>query len=221
MSWKKRLLKSERAQSALSWLLAAVIRFVYATGCKKRHVDPAAEPYMRGEQNAVFAFWHGRMMLLPCFEPPGRKMRVLISQHRDGKLISNTIGRFGEATVSGSTSRGGQAAVMEMLRALEAGDNISITPDGPRGPLQVAAPGIVTVAKLSGRPVLPVAISAKRHIRFKSWDRFMLALPFSRIAFYAGAPIFVAMDSDEEQARRAIEQAMNALVEQADGAAHA
>jgi lysophospholipid acyltransferase (LPLAT)-like uncharacterized protein len=221
MSFKKRLLKNERTQGVLSWLLSLYIRLVFLTARLVRRVDSDAEQYLRGDDNAIFAFWHGRMMLLPSVCPPKRQMRVLISLHRDGSLISRTIGHFGQKTVSGSTSRGGQAAVMEMLRALESGDNISITPDGPRGPAQIAAPGIASVAKLSGKPVLPVTFSARSCRRLKSWDRFMLAYPFSRIAFCVGKPILVGTDDDEEQARLVIERAMNVLVETADGIVHA
>jgi lysophospholipid acyltransferase (LPLAT)-like uncharacterized protein len=224
MSLSKKILKHPRTESAVSWLLAMYIRLVYVTSRKIRIVDDAALPYIRGEQNGIFAFWHGRMMLLPAFEPPRRKMHVLISLHRDGLLISRVIGQFGEATISGSSSKGGKAAVMEMLRVLRAGDNISITPDGPRGPLQVAAAGIVTVARLSGKPVIPVTFSSTRHKRLKSWDRFMIALPFGRIAFCVGAPLPLQRDMDETQqetARLQVEHAMNVQVEKADSLTHA
>jgi lysophospholipid acyltransferase (LPLAT)-like uncharacterized protein len=174
---------------------------------------------MHGMQNAIFAFWHGRMMMCPTIEPPKRKMHVLISFHRDGKLISDTIAHFGEATISGSSSKGGMAAVKEILRALKSGDNVSVTPDGPRGPIQIAEMGVVTIAKLSGKPVLPVTFSSSRHKRLRSWDRFMLAYPFGHIVFYVGQPIFVSRDADtaeEEQARSAIETSMNHLVTMAD-----
>lgn len=221
MSLGKQILKHPRTQIALSWLLAGFIRLVYWTNRINRYIDTAAIPYVSGEKNAIFAFWHGRMMMLPTFEPPHRKMHVLISLHRDGVLISRTIGHFGEATISGSSSKGGQAAVMEMLRVLDNGDNISITPDGPRGPAMVAEKGVATVARLSGKPVIPVTFSATRCKRLGSWDRFMLALPLGRIAFCVGAPIVVSQDTDEENARLTIEQAMNALVETADMMTHA
>lgn len=215
----KRLLKHPRTQTALSWVLAQYIRFVYFSSRKTRIYEEAALPFMRGEQNAIFAFWHGRMMLCPTIEPPKRKMHVLISFHRDGVLISKTIGHFGEATISGSSSKGGSAAVKEILRCLKNGDNVSITPDGPRGPVQQAEKGIVTVARMSGKPVLPVTFSSSRHRRARSWDRFMLALPFGHIVFCVGAPISVSREADEaaqEEARRMIENHMNALVEEAD-----
>jgi lysophospholipid acyltransferase (LPLAT)-like uncharacterized protein len=223
MSLTKRLLKHDRTQKLLSWLLSLYIRLVMLSSRKTRHVDQGAQKYLRGEDNAIFAFWHGRMMMLPAFCPPSHQMRVLISFHRDGLLISRVIHHFGQATISGSSSKGGAGAVKEILRSLKQGDNISITPDGPRGPAQVAEMGIVTVAKISGRPVIPVTFSSTWHIRFRSWDRFMLALPFGRIVFCVGQPIVVSKESDahtNEQARRMIEQEMNRLVEKADGMAH-
>lgn len=218
MRLSKRILKHERTQQALSWLLAGFIWLAYLTSRKERHIHPAAAAIMRGEENAIFAFWHGRMMLLPAFNPR-RKMHVLISFHRDGMLISRTIGHFGQATISGSSSKGGSQAVKDILRVLKAGDNVSITPDGPRGPVQVVQPGIVTAARLSGLKIMPVTFSSTRHRRFSSWDRFMLALPFGRIVFCVGQPIGVSRDLDEtgqEDARRMIEQRMNELTAQAD-----
>lgn len=224
MGFKKRLLKHPRTQAFFAFLLSLYIRLVYVTSRKTRHIAEGAKPYMRGENNAVFAFWHGRMMLLPAFCPPGRKMHVLISLHRDGLLISKAISHFGQDTVSGSSSRRGGQAMMEIVRLLKDGDNISITPDGPRGPTQVAAAGTAAIAKLTGKPVLPVTFSSTRHIRFKSWDRFMLALPFGHIAFFVGSPIVLSRDADdaqEETCRKQIEDAMNQLVEQADYITHA
>lgn len=208
-------------QSAIAWLLSMFIRFVYLTSRKTFLYDDAAIPYLKGEDNALFAFWHGRMMMCPTIEPPHRKMHVLISSHRDGLLISQVIAHFGEATIAGSSSKGGKEAVMDILRKLKSGDNISITPDGPRGPVQVAQMGVVTIAKLSKKPVLPVTFSSTWHKRLRSWDRFMVALPFGRIVFCVGAPIMVARDMDDEEARLMIETAKNALVEKADGFTHA
>lgn len=213
MSFSKRLLKHPRTQYLLSHLLAGYIRLVMLTNRKEFHIHEEAKAYMRGEKNAIFAFWHGRMMLLPAINPP-RKMHVLISEHRDGRLISQVIHHFGQDTVVGSSSKGGSEAVRNIVRILKKGDNISITPDGPRGPNQTAEAGIVTIARLSGKPVLPVTFSASRNKRLKSWDRFMVAKPFGRIVFCIGAPIMI--EQADEAARIAVETSMNNLVEQAD-----
>lgn len=221
MSVKKKILKSPVVQYLLSWFLAGYIWLVFLTNKKIKHIHPDAMPYMQGKDNAIFAFWHGRMMLLPAFCPPHHKMHVLISLHRDGKLISQVIGHFGQKTVSGSTSKGGKEAVSEILKLLETGANISITPDGPRGPVHGAARGIAGVARFSGKVVLPVVFSATRAKHLKSWDKFMLALPFGKIFFYVGKPIMVSEDGDEEDARLHIERSMNALLAEADARAAA
>lgn len=213
MSISKHFLKHPRTQLILSYLLAGYIRLVMVTNRKEFHIHPDARIFINGEKNAIFAFWHGRMMLLPAINPP-RKMHVLISEHRDGKLISQVIHHFGQDTVVGSSSKGGTEAVRNIVRLLKKGDNISITPDGPRGPNQVAEAGIVTIAKLSQKPIIPVTFSATKHKRLRSWDRFMVAKPFGRIVFCIGAPIMI--EQADEVARVAIETSMNNLVEQAD-----
>jgi lysophospholipid acyltransferase (LPLAT)-like uncharacterized protein len=215
----KKFLKSPFAQSGAAFLLSLVIRFVHMSSLKVRHIDPEAARYMRGEDNAIFAFWHGRMMMIPMFNPP-RRMHVLISRHRDGTLISKVIAHFGVSTVSGSSSKGGAAAASTMLALLEAGDNVSITPDGPRGPAQVAAPGVATLARLSGKVVLPITFSSSREKQMKSWDRFVLAKPFGRVHFFVGTPIIANEDEDDEGLRKRIEQAMNRLVETAERATY-
>lgn len=215
----KKFLKSQLVQSAAAFLLSLYIRFVFHSNRKIRHIHPDAQRYMRGDDNAIFAFWHGRMMLLPAFCPPRRQMRVLISRHRDGSLISQVIGHFGQETVSGSTSKGGKEAASEILKSLKSGDNISITPDGPRGPAQVATKGVVALARMSGRPVLPITFACTRGAHMRSWDRFLLAKPFGRIVFCVGQPMMMpdtTTDAGEESMRLAVEQAMNRLVETAE-----
>jgi lysophospholipid acyltransferase (LPLAT)-like uncharacterized protein len=221
MSLSKRLLKAPATIAALSWLLAMYIRLVYVTSRKIRVVDTAAEPYMQGEANGIFAFWHGRMMMMLPFRPPKRKMYVLSTAHRDGQLSSRIVRQFGNYTIYGSSTRGGTGAAREMLRVLEEGNNITITPEGPRGPVHVVQKGTMAMAKLSGKPILPVSFSSTRQKQFDSWDKFILPLPFGRIAFCVGAPITVERDGEEEPMRLAIERAMNAQLEKADGMTHA
>lgn len=212
----KPILKSRHVHMLLVWLIAAYIRLVFITSRKEYEYAPDARAYMEGKGNAIFSFWHGRMMMLPCICPPNHPMHVLISQHRDGVFISDVMTKFHLTTIAGSTSKNGSAALRAILRALKEGDNISITPDGPRGPHQIAAPGIVAAAKLSGRPILPATFSATRHKRANSWDKYMLVFPFSRIKFCVGSPIMLEKTADDEEARQMVERAMNQLTEQVD-----
>ena len=149
-----------------------------------------AKPYARGEKNAIFAFWHGRMLLMAVLRPPGRKMHILTSTHRDGEVIAGIMHRFGFGTVRGSTTREGAPAAREALAALKAGGNLSVTPDGPRGPLMRVKPGLITLARRADVPVIPVAYASTRYRRIRSWDRFLLALPFATVYYAVGAPLF-------------------------------
>ncbi|MFD2234459.1 lysophospholipid acyltransferase family protein [Phaeospirillum tilakii] len=219
MSWAKRLGKSETLRGLLCWLGAQYIRLVALTG-RWRVIDdgPARALWDQG-QPFILAFWHGRILMMPRIWRRGTPIHMLISQHRDGQLIARTVSHFGIATVAGSTSRGGGAALRAMLKALKAGQCVGITPDGPRGPRMRATAGIVAVARLSGCPVLPATWSANRRRLLGSWDRFAVALPFARGELVWGEPIFVPADADAaglEQARQRIEDSLNRLTREAD-----
>jgi lysophospholipid acyltransferase (LPLAT)-like uncharacterized protein len=206
---KKAIFRHPVTQNLICALVWAFIRFVYLTGRVTLEIDPAAQAYMRGGKNAVFAFWHARMMVMPMICPPGRRMHVMISGHHDGLIIARAMRFFGFGIVQGSSRRGGREAARGAIEALERGDNVSITPDGPKGPAMKVQPGAAAIARNTGLPVIPVAFAARPCRRFRSWDRFVVALPFSRIRYQVGAPIFVAED---ETGIRAIEEAMTAQV---------
>jgi lysophospholipid acyltransferase (LPLAT)-like uncharacterized protein len=165
------------------------------------------------------AFWHGRLLMIPMAWQRFAPMHMLISSHRDGRIIADAVTYFGVDSIAGSTRRGGPAALRAMLKWLAAGECVGITPDGPRGPAATASTGIVNIARLSGAPIVPIAFATSRHRVLRSWDRFHLAYPFGRGVFLWGEPIAVARELDEagvEAARLAIECRMNDLAAAAD-----
>jgi len=121
---------------------------------------------------------------------------MLISANRDGRIIADAIKHFDLGTITGSKSKGGMAALRAMLRALGDGQNIGVTPDGPRGPAMRASPGIIAAARMTGAPILPLSYATTRRRVLGSWDRFHVALPFSRGIFIWGEPIRVAPHAD-------------------------
>lgn len=199
------------------WLICACvwlyIHLVYATSRVQWEIDPAAEPYMRGEENFILAFWHARMLVMPMSAPPGRKMHVMISGHHDGLIIARAMTFFGFGIVQGSSRKGGANAARGAIDALRKGDNVSITPDGPKGPAMKVQPGIVAIARLTGKPILPISYASRPCRRFHSWDRFVIALPFSRIRYHVGAPITVSSD---KAAIGEVEAVMRAQTERLD-----
>lgn len=208
----KRLFKTAFFRFLIVWAAAMFIRFVYYTCRHRWQIDPASKPYMSGEKNVIFAFWHGRLMMMPLMNPSNRKMNVMISQHRDGEMIAQTMHRFGFATIRGSTSKGGVMAGRGAIRAAKDGQNVSITPDGPRGPAEKVQEGIVTISSMTGVPIVPITFSASRHKRARSWDRFMIALPFGTLYYAAGAPLWNATAETLEEAMKAINRDVDSHV---------
>lgn len=218
-SFRQRLSRKDVVQDLVAFLIAAYIRLVYYTSRTWIDANDAATPYLSGEKNAIYAFWHGRLLMVPPFKPLNRPMHVLISQHNDGELITRALGFFGIDTVRGSTSRGGGKAALGVVRLFRNGGNITITPDGPRGPNRQVQVGIIHLARLCDCPIIPVALAGSRHKTLeKSWDKLQIALPFSRVVAHAGAPLFVEKEGDAaiEDARLRLERALDAATAQAD-----
>lgn len=215
----KRLTRQAAVQRALSGCLAVYIRLVHRTS--RWHVVGEEAPRRRWAEGRPFilAFWHGRLMMMPyCWNPQAR-INMLISRHVDGQLIARTVAHFGIATVAGSSSEGGSSAFRAIVKALKAGECVGFTPDGPRGPRMRASAGLVNAARLAGVPILPCTYGISRRRVLKSWDGFVLALPFSRGVILWGAPIEIPPGADaraREAARAAVEESLNALSREAD-----
>lgn len=219
MGLAKRIGKSEGLRGLLCWLGSLYIRFVYATSRWQVINGGHAQALWDSGQPFILAFWHGRILMMPKSWRASVPIHMLISQHRDGQLIARTVSHFGIETVAGSTTRGGSAALRSMLKSLKSGQCVGITPDGPKGPRMRASSGIVNLAKLAGVPILPATFSTSRRKLLGSWDRFAVALPFSRGVFVWGDPITVARNADEpelESARRLVEASLNAITVDAD-----
>lgn len=220
----KRLLRSDAAFRLASAVIAAYIRFVFATSRWQTVGGQHPEAFWRAGRPFVGAFWHGRLMMMQLAWAGDARAHALISQHRDGELIARTNAHFGLGSIRGSTQRGdrdkgGGAAIRSLLRTLKAGDTVFITPDGPRGPRMRAAEGIVQVARLSGCPIVPAAFAISRRRLMRSWDRFVFPLPFARGVFIWGPPIAVPRGADAAAvaaARQAVEDALNTLTAEAD-----
>lgn len=142
----------------------------------------------------IFVLWHGR--LLPCsFARRHQRLATLISQHRDGDYIAGVVeGWWGYHAIRGSSSRGGTAAMRDMVKTLRRGTAIAVTPDGPRGPREKMKLGPLIAAQLAGVPIIPATAGCDRAWWVGGWDRFLIPKPFSRIRMMFGEPIFIARD---------------------------
>jgi 3-deoxy-D-manno-octulosonic-acid transferase len=212
-------LSSEALRRAACRGVAAYIRLVWRTsrwrtirGDVPRRLHAAQRPF-------ILAFWHGRLLMMPMAWDLEVPIRMLISAHRDGRLIADSVAHFGIGSIAGSSSRGGTAALRQMVRALREGACVGITPDGPRGPAEVASEGVVAAARLGRVPIVPLSYASSPRRLLRTWDRFHLALPFGEGAFAWGEPIEVPGEAqDLEPWRRLVEERLTALGREAEQA---
>lgn len=216
-AFSKSIFKSYPVRWLACFLLALYIRIVRWSGRLERVIAEQAQPYMRGDRHAIFCFWHGRLMMMCTVTPPQRRLNVMISFHRDGEWLAQTLRNFGIGMVYGSSRRGGAEAARDALRVLADKQNLGITPDGPKGPAYRAQMGAASIARMAGVPIIPCGFSASRYRQMKSWDAFMFIYPFSKLVLTIGDPIAPATDeSGDDNIRQQLEDAMNQCMADAD-----
>ena len=225
--FRKPLARSRFAKGAIASVLAQALRFVHLTN-----------PLVKGSSDleAVFAetapvivaLWHGQHLLAPCARPRGRRVMAMVSRSADAEINALVLQKLGFEAARGSGGRdtgknhrkkGGARALIALKKSLDDGNNVAMIADIPHGTPRQSGLGIVTLARISGRPILPVALTtSRRRIIEKSWDKTTINLPFGRMAVMVGEPLFVAGDADEhemETKRKELTDALNAATEKA------
>ncbi len=199
----------------LALLITGAVRVLCATLRLRVENEATVQRLLAENKGLIFVTWHGRV-LIPLHVSRGRGYWTIISLSRDGDLQAENFRRAGFRIIRGSTSRRSVAATREVLTALEGGGVLAFVPDGPRGPSQKAQGGVVYFAQRSGRPIIPVGISAWPRWFAPSWDRFLVPWPFARAVWLNGDPIYVGPDDDLDAAALGVEQAINALEAEAE-----
>ncbi len=213
----KRFARSKAFLSAVGTLTASYIRLVYSTSRLTR--EPAdQEQRLLATAPFIAAMWHGQFLMIPAVNPKRLYTHCMVARHGDGEIVGHALKRFGLGLIRGAGAgkrrkdRGGAHALRTALTALNEGTTVAMTADVPPGPARQAGIGIVTLASLSGRPIVPIAVATSRFKTANTWSRFTLNLPFSKIAVVSGPPIAVAREASEadlEAARRAVEDGLN------------
>ncbi len=169
-------------------------------------------PFRDAGTPVIFVFWHGR--LLPLIH--GHRHQgavVLVSEHGDGEYITRILERFGFGTVRGSSTRGGVRGLKGLIRAARQGYDLAVTPDGPRGPNRELKPGALTVARMTGLPLIPIGVGASSGWRADSWDRFLVPRPFSTVRIAYGEPCYIARDAAEAEVEDTVRTVTQALAD--------
>ncbi|MGH7457606.1 MAG: lysophospholipid acyltransferase family protein [Longimicrobiaceae bacterium] len=198
-----------RAGGAAAFALLASCRFETAG---EEHVATLRS----GGRPFISVLWHGRMLPV-MFRHRGEGMVGLASRNRDGEQVARLMESWGYGAERGSSSRGGAAAVRGLLRHLEGGRSVAVTPDGPRGPREVLKPGVVALARASGAPMLPVAAGASKAWWLGKWDRFLVPKPFARVRVAYGLPIDAPkLENGDESVQTLLSARLQALMEEVD-----
>ena len=190
--------------NVLPYLLYYVVKIIYATNKKVFH-----HPKDDGKP-IIICMWHGDLMSQPYNYFGFRKngiVKAMVSENRDGEIITNLVSKLGIGAIRGSSSKGGAKVIISALKELKDGNDIAITPDGPRGPRYSIADGIVAIAKKSGKNIVCFNSIPTKYWQFKSWDKFVLPKPFGKIDFYISEP-FSIEDLELEDAKSLIKTKM-------------
>jgi lysophospholipid acyltransferase (LPLAT)-like uncharacterized protein len=221
--WKIKSIGNSPAVPRLIGTLVA--RYFHFVHWSSRTVFPAGTmtEAVGGRYPIILTCWHGQHFLLPVGRPEEVEIKALVSRHRDGEINSVALDRMGIGLIRGSggrdkVDRGGARGLLELVRTLRRGATVFMIADINKNTVREAGLGIVTLGKLSGRPIVPAAYATRRRITLNSWDKATIHLPFSRGAYVFGEPIFVPRDADDgvmEAKRREVEKAINAVTERA------
>lgn len=218
-------LKQIRLSRLAGRSVARYIDLVYRTSDVVR--EPAGEEleaFLQRHAPAIVAVWHGQFLMAPQAKPAQVPLAIMLARHGDAELFADALARFNTTLIRGAGAngrkkdRGGASALRASLKTLEQGVNIGMTADVPPGPARTAGIGIVTLAALSGRPIIPLAAASNRFRVLGTWSRMTINAPFGRLACVFGEPIFVPRGTDAaglELARLEVERSLNQVTERA------
>lgn len=212
--------RSKMLKDALASAIVAALKFVVATNKRAKGSDDLHEALDR-HSPAIFALWHGQHLLAPVVAPRTRRFTALFSRSADAELNALVAEKLGVEVVRGSGGRegvhearkGGARALIQLKRAISGGSDVVMIADIPHGVARSAGLGIITLGRLTGRPIVPFAVATShRKVLERSWDKTTINLPFGRISAVVGEPVHVAADADDgemEKQRRKLTDALN------------
>jgi lysophospholipid acyltransferase (LPLAT)-like uncharacterized protein len=211
----KNVLRSDGVQAFLGWVLGTYLRLVLRTVRWTHENVACVEPVLTGDSGAIALFWHGRIPLCLATAPQWwrKRTRAFVSPSSDGEFIAQALAMSGFPAIRISSAKKGDSAkarqavtaIREAVTWVADGGALVVTPDGPRGPNEVIAPGALQIARRSGQPVFLMGIAANPALQMRgTWDKVMFAAPFGRGAVVWEGPLFVPADADEGAVQKLI-----------------
>lgn len=183
--------------SVAAFFIYIIMRFLWYTSRKTFHTLTPI-----GEEQHIIACWHSDLLMIPVYRHirPHRSACAIISWHKDGEIVAKVLSYLSIKSLRGSTRKGARKVLLEAFRAIKEGDEVQISPDGPKGPRYHINDGAVALAQKGKLPIMIIGYRADRYWQMKSWDRFVIPKPFSKIDFYIQALSVEGMEISDANA---------------------
>ncbi|MDA9882207.1 lysophospholipid acyltransferase family protein [Alphaproteobacteria bacterium] len=206
--------KTHFGQRFIGFLFYFITRLICKSIRWKYLVENEKSNIFKNDQEYIFCCWHNRLFLGPHLLPRNRIINALQSSHSDGMITSVAFEYLGMKVILGSSKKGGMQAFRNMVKCIQLGESVAITPDGPKGPKETVKEGIIKLAQITQKPIIPLVWSTNKYKAFNSWDNFVAPFPFSKGVYSFGNPIYVKKkinDEEIEKARKNLENEIKRL----------
>ena len=190
MKIKKKILKNLLIQHILASIFALYILIVKLTSKINIEKDNYPNEFWQNQKPFILAFWHSQLMMSSFSWSYKKKIHILASGHSDGRFGA-LVGNFFKLNNIQTPNKNKSLSLRPIFKLLKSHEYIGITPDGPRGPKEIASEGIIKIAIKTGIPIIPIGFWSSKNFTLKSWDSFLVTLPFSKCNFVWGKAITI------------------------------
>ena len=198
MHIKKKLLKKKFVQNILGFLTFLYIRAVNFTSSIQFENESIPRQFWNDDKPFILAFWHSQLMMIGFAWKKKQNVNVLASSHSDGRFGA-IVGKYFNLNNIQTSEKNKSVSLRSIFKLLNDNNYIGITPDGPRGPKEIVSEGIIKIAKTSKVPIIPIGFWSSKNFKLKSWDSFLITLPFSKCSFVWNKPLEIPYNIQENQ----------------------
>ncbi len=212
----KKLIKSNFVKMFLSWIISIYLKLCYHSSSWLVKDEENLNTLIKRQKSFIVCFWHSRLLMMPFCWNNKKHFFMLISGHSDGQIIAKAVSYFGIKTIVGSSFNNKISSFKNIINEINSNNIIGITPDGPRGPNRKVKNGIISLARITRVPIIPLAFSSKFKKTINSWDEFLFSLPFNKFVAIWGEPIFCKKKEEIIQDKTRLETELNRITKLAD-----
>jgi len=207
----KQFLKHELTQKVAGLLIAYYLKICFQTSAWNIKNEKAINNLLKKKKKVIVCFWHSKLLMMVfCWNYPN-KFKMLISGHRDGKIISNAVSHFGIETISGSSRKNMISSLKQIISQLNQKNVVGITPDGPRGPKEQIKDGLVSLIKKTDAVIVPLTYCARFKVELNTWDNFLMVFPFNKFVAVWGDPFYYNSNYTFEENKKKLQEEFERL----------